>query len=234
MKSPLDGFEIKKFDELESTQQYCLDLIHRGEGESVGASLAAIQTNGQGRLGKTWYSEKGHSLTVSLIFWEYKNHPKPWLVGMGTALAVAGAVHCRISWPNDLQVGKKKVGGILTSLARTPDGDTVPVVGIGLNIGVENFPAELAERASNLESHQVHNAENLLELILAQIEALPEPNNWSDIKSIWAMFDETSGKKFTLATGEDAVGIGVGPEGELICAVEGETRSVLAAEALFG
>jgi hypothetical protein len=48
------------------------------------------------------------------------------------------------------------------------------------------------------------------------------------------LFDATPGKKYKLSSGEEAIAIGIGPDGELICSVDGETQTVLAADAIFG
>jgi hypothetical protein len=37
-----------------------------------------------------------------------------------------------------------------------------------------------------------------------------------------------------LPSGEVSTALGIGSEGQLLCSVEGESRTVLAAEAMFG
>ncbi len=63
---------------------------------------------------------------------------------------------------------------------------------------------------------------------------MPEPEHWSDLQPVWTLFDDTAGKHYRLISGEEAIAIGIGPEGELVCAVEGETTMVMAAEAILG
>lgn len=236
MRSPLDDGRLLELHETPSTQKIAVEHLALGSSEPVGIVFAHYQSAGAGRFDRGWYSERDNSLTASLIFRGYADHPMPWLVGMAVALAVAGATHTRVSWPNDLQLRGKKVGGILTTLAMDAAGRRVPVVGVGINLHVAQFPAEIADRAANIDADDLvrHQPRDVLDHILRRISLLPEPDSWASLRSIWAMFDETPGKRFQLATGETAVGIGLGPQGELICAVDGETRSVLAAEALFG
>jgi BirA family biotin operon repressor/biotin-[acetyl-CoA-carboxylase] ligase len=234
MKLPENGLEWIRLESTPSTQTHAVDLV--GQGAKVCVVIGLRQEAGQGRHGRVWYSEEGNSLTASIIFWEYADHPKPWLIGMNFALAVAGATHCRISWPNDLRLFKKKVGGVLTTLATDPQGRKIPVVGIGLNLHVEQFPEEIQDIAGNIDTPAgvKHEPEDMLREIFSRAQMLPEPSSWTDLKSIWSMYDETAGKIFKLPTGEIGIGIGVGPDGELICAVEGETTSVMAADAFFG
>jgi len=234
MKLPESGREWVRLESTPSTQNHAVELV--GQGTQVDVVITQRQEAGQGRHGRVWYSEEGNSLTASLIFWDYADHPKPWLIGMNLALAVAGAAHCRISWPNDLRFLKKKVGGILTTLATDPQGRKIPVVGLGLNLHVQDFPEELVDIAGNIDTTAAakHEPEQMLKEIFERARMLPEPSSWTDLKAIWTMYDETAGKVFKLPNGEIAIGIGVGPDGELICAVEGETTSVMAADAFFG
>ncbi|MBL8087653.1 MAG: biotin--[acetyl-CoA-carboxylase] ligase [Chthonomonas sp.] len=236
MKSPLASGVWIELDEVESTQVAAKAHVASGEEPKVGVLFAHHQTAGVGRFEREWYSERGHSMTASLIFWDYADHPKGWLIGMNLALAVAGAVHCRVSWPNDLLLGGKKVGGVLTHMVEDPKGRRVPVIGIGLNLGVLDFPGDLSGRAGNVEmgSGDRFDPKHVCEEILERVSLLPEPNEWHDLKSVWSRFDETAGKRYTLPDGQVAIGIGIGPQGELICSLEGETTSVLAADAIFG
>lgn len=232
MKSPLQSGTIQEHVELASTQTQANDLVALGQSAGIGAVLAHQQTQGFGRFNRDWHSRQGESLTLSLIFHDYANHPKPWLIGMAVGLAAAGASHARISWPNDLVLSGKKVGGLITHVIKNPDGALIPVVGLGLNLAVKEFPEALQHRAANIPGHK--QPQEILAALDQQLQLLPEPNNWSDLKTIWSMFDDTPGKKYKLPNGDLADAIGIGPDGELLCAVDGETMSVLAAEAWFG
>ena len=110
----------------------------------------------------------------------------------------------------------------------------VPVVGIGLNLNVVEFPADLTH-ATSLAIHRPgsYDAKTVAKAILTRLEDLPEPEHWADIQPIWSLFDDTPGKKFRLISGQEALAIGIGPEGELVCAVDGETTMVMAAEAVL-
>lgn len=150
---------------------------------------------------------------------------------MAVAAAVAAAVHVRLQWPNDLILDGRKVGGILTELV-----DGIPIVGVGLNLNQTEFPAEFAEKAISLAMHRksTYDPKRICSLILERISLLPEPTSWDELKAVWMLFDSTPGKKYTLPDGSVAVAIAIGPEGELIAAVDGETTNVLAADAIFG
>ncbi len=236
MKSPLDSGPWVAFDEVRSTQDVGEAWVQGEiEGPLPGVIYAHEQTHGRGRFDRVWLSQPGDSLTMSLIFKDYANHPRPWLIGMAVALAAAGCLHCQVQWPNDLVIQKRKLAGILTNVVDSPTLGLVPVVGVGINLNQKSFPAEIASFATSfyVERGHVSDPETVAKDIIARLANLPEPNEWSDLADVWALFDDTPGKRYVLPTGEAAVAIAVGPDGQLLCAVEGETRQVMAADAFF-
>ena len=223
-----------RFEEVDSTQTLACEEVRRDS--SVGVVVAGAQTKGRGRFGREWLSESGTSLSMSMIVSGYPDHAAPYLIGMGLAIAAAGAIHTKIQWPNDVVLHGRKVGGILTEVVLDPNGHRVAIVGIGLNLNQSSFPSEIADRATSLkmEFGIVSEAGAVAEQILARVEALPEPSDWPALADIWAVFDSTPGKAYVLPSGEKAIAIGVGSSGELLCSVNGESRTVLAADAILG
>lgn len=233
MRSPLASSILVEYDQVESTQDLAIADVK--DGGSAGVILAFDQTKGRGRFDREWISHPGESLTMSLIFREYADHPKPHLIGMAMAIAAAGAIHSQIRWPNDLTIHQRKVGGILTELISDPSGRLIPVVGIGINLNQTTFPPEIADLATSvhLQTHRVYDPREMASAIINRMATLPEPNNWTDLAIPWSLFDDTPGKRYKLFSGEEGTALSVGGEGQLLCAVDGETVAVLAAEALF-
>lgn len=212
-------------DRVESTQ----DLIVQPEFAGVDVLIAQEQTGGRGRLQRAWYSgSAGDSLAMSIAFVAFAGHPKPWLIGMACAVAAASAVHAHLQWPNDLVLDGKKLGGILTEIV-----GGIPIVGIGINLNQTEFPVEIAGIATSLAIHRPaqYDTEAVARSIWERLARMPEPRSWGDIQPIWNLFDETKGKPYRLPDGREGVAIGIGPEGELLVSVEGETERVLAADA---
>ncbi|HKQ59732.1 MAG TPA: biotin--[acetyl-CoA-carboxylase] ligase, partial [Candidatus Polarisedimenticolaceae bacterium] len=119
---------------------------------------AAAQTSGRGRLGRSWHSPPGLGVYVSVVL--RPGVPLEQIPRFTIAAAVAAAEACRatagceiaVQWPNDLVAAGRKLGGILGEL-RAPAGSAPELVlGAGINVlhGVEDFPPELAERATSL------------------------------------------------------------------------------------
>jgi len=115
--------------------------------------IAAEQTRGRGRRGAVWHSPAGTGLWMSVVLpGPAPSLHVPLLVGLAVAEAIQdaeAAVRVGIEWPNDLVVGRRKLGGILC------EGVAAAVVaGIGINVRAlqGGFPPSLADRATSLES----------------------------------------------------------------------------------
>jgi len=219
--------------EVGSTQTLAAKLLMAGS--APGLIVADLQTEGRGRFGRSWFSAPGESLCMSLIFHDYANHPKPWLIGMASAIAAAGAIRSQLQWPNDLTIGGRKTGGLLTEMLPDAAGRKIPVVGIGINLLQETFPDEIRERATSVKLARgvSLDREAIVTDILERLKRLPEPDAWPSLQPAWQCFDDTPGKRYRLPDGQVAVALGIGPEGELIGSLEGETVTIMAAEAFF-
>ncbi|MBX3097135.1 MAG: biotin--[acetyl-CoA-carboxylase] ligase [Fimbriimonadaceae bacterium] len=227
--------ELEVLDRVDSTQ---LEMGRRllSGGPVPGAILALDQTKGKGRFGREWISRPGDSMTMSLALTADHNHPAPWFLGMAVACVAAGILHAQLQWPNDLVIRGKKVGGILTELLPDNKGRRIPVIGIGLNLNQSEFPDEIRSRATSILIERGHTSSvyDVARDLLSRMSTMPDTNTWSELRPIWMMFDATHGKPYRLPNGSDAIAIGLGPGGELIASVDGETVTVLAADAIFG
>lgn len=114
-----------------------------GQGALEGtAVIAAVQTRGRGRRGRTWHSPDG-GLWLSVVL-RPTLPPELWpLVGMAVAVGTAAAieevaqVQARVKWPNDVMAGERKLGGVLVEVR-----GSAAVAGLGINANVS--PADLA------------------------------------------------------------------------------------------
>ncbi len=230
MKSPIETGNWLILEEAESTQD--LAALALAKSAPHAAILAHRQTAGRGRLGRAWLSEPGASLTLSLLFRAYADHPAPHLVGMAVALAAAELFDLELQWPNDLVSGQRKVGGMLTELFPDAEGRKVPVVGLGLNLNQTVFPEAIAGRAASLRQlrGETHEPESAARRLMARLESTPEPDSWAYLEPRWTARDRTAGKRFLLPSGLTVTATGIGPEGQL----RYEGGEALAAESLLG
>lgn len=141
-----------------------------GNGAPHGTIVTATeQTAGRGRQGRSWLAAAGEALLLSVVVRDLQ--PRHALAPMMAALAVceavetvsAGPAECTIKWPNDVWLERRKVSGILVE-ARPAAGWAI--VGIGLNTGVREFPAEIADIAASLD---LPSPERALDPLLAAL-----------------------------------------------------------------
>ena len=123
---------------------------------------ADFQTAGRGRLDHKWHSPPGANVIMSAVLSVKGLSPEqvstlPLVVGLavarglspfvsrGQSLGSQGSVPM-LKWPNDVLIGGRKVAGILCEL----DGEKV-IAGIGINVKLQKFPAEIEKTAISLE-----------------------------------------------------------------------------------
>jgi len=101
--------------------------------------IAGEQTEGRGRMKRTWLSPKGN-IAFSVVLYPEVSY-LPFLVVIA-ALAVARSIEeitglkTMIKWPNDILIGKKKAGGILIENEVKRKKVLYAIVGIGINTEV--------------------------------------------------------------------------------------------------
>jgi BirA family biotin operon repressor/biotin-[acetyl-CoA-carboxylase] ligase len=119
---------------------------------------ADFQSSGRGRLDHRWLSPSGVNLLMSAVLDVKELEPQqvatlPLAVGFALVKALPREIRgerVMLKWPNDVLIGPRKVAGILCER----HGDNV-IVGIGINVKAQEFPPEIASRATFLGSPSV-------------------------------------------------------------------------------
>ncbi len=159
LQTTLIGQSIHCLDTVDSTNSYAGSLAEAGAADGT-VVLAEEQTQGRGRLDRTWHSVPGLGLWMSIIVRPKiaaANAPGLSLV-TGLALAVTIEEQLQISaklkWPNDCLLSGQKVAGILLDLTTSQKQVNYVVVGVGINVrhGILDFPPDLQETATSLVS----------------------------------------------------------------------------------
>lgn len=136
-----------RFDEVTgSTQRTALELAEAGAPEWT-LVAAGHQTEGRGRLGRSWHDEPGQALMFSLVL---RPDLTPERGGLLTLLAGwAMATACRevgrdvfCKWPNDLLLDERKVGGILAE--SVVEGERFAHVALGVGVNLRSAPPDVA------------------------------------------------------------------------------------------
>ena len=136
-----------------STNELLRELAERGAPDRT-LLVASHQTAGRGRRGREFLSPPGTGVYFSLLL--RPGFERPASVTATAAVAAANAVEAvsqaraSIKWVNDVLVGGRKVCGILTEGAFTPDGRPAwQIVGVGFNVCPPDggFPASIRDTA---------------------------------------------------------------------------------------
>ncbi len=156
---PPDGWTVRRFASIDSTNRWLLDEARGGASAGL-VAVADHQDAGRGRRGRTWEDEPGASLLVSVLLRPVdlpveRIHVLTMAAGVAIAEAVEATtgVVARLKWPNDLVVSDRKLAGLLAEvdLGATGARGIAPavVVGIGCNVAQQSFPADLADTATS-------------------------------------------------------------------------------------
>ncbi len=172
------GKVVLHFPQLNSTNLYAVDYLAKTKPAEGTVISTDAQSAGRGQIGRSWYSEPGQNLQLSIIL-----YPR-WLVAreqfalsQAIGLAVANTVselsgvEALVKWPNDIYVGKEKIAGILIQNSLAGAQLQWSVVGVGLNVNQASFPADIPNPTSlQLIAGCSFELSTVQELLFARIE----------------------------------------------------------------
>lgn len=165
----IHDWQVRRCGTVESTQREAAEL------PAWHAVLAREQTGGRGQYERTFTSDPGGFYLTAVL--PYDGDSARW---RGFALAVGWAVQkqlraagveaVRLRWPNDLMIGRRKVGGILVEQGQRH----TLLVGLGLNVRNEPWRldptlGEIAGRLGDQPGGHFGDPERLLEPMLAAL-----------------------------------------------------------------
>jgi BirA family biotin operon repressor/biotin-[acetyl-CoA-carboxylase] ligase len=159
LNSALDGSlfarKLHYVPEIGSTNTLAMQAATAGVEEGT-VIFADQQTSGRGRNGRSWHSESGTAILVSIVM-RPKIAPAQslWLslmagVAVHDAILRSCGMECDLRWPNDLLLSRKKVCGILTEISADHEQLRFAVIGVGINVNQPSFPREIAALATSL------------------------------------------------------------------------------------
>ena len=140
----------------DSTNRVAMEMAENG-GPHGTVVVADAQTAGRGQRGRRWVSPAGKNLYVSLLLRPSVPPVDATRLALVAGVALADAVEAvgvpaSLKWPNDLYCGGRKAAGILAEMASDADGVRHIVIGVGLNVNMEedDFPPDLRDVATSL------------------------------------------------------------------------------------
>lgn len=169
------GHPLTFYEELGSTNLQAKLDAEKGACQGT-LVVADMQTAGRGRRGRAWSSPKGTNVYFTLILKPDYNPNLTSMVTLVMGLAVAEGIRqtcgvkAGIKWPNDIVVNGKKVCGILAEMSMERDFIHYVVIGVGINVGLQEFDPEIADKAASLCQecgHTVSRAELIVNVMRA-------------------------------------------------------------------
>lgn len=170
-------FGVLKLEATDSTNSHARREIGAGRLSGRGLVMAGIQTRGRGRGENLWHSDR------PLGFWATLYHPDSasdlFLPVARAAVSAAEVLRAHgaaasLKWPNDLLVGRKKIGGILSE--KTEDH---VLIGLGINLlqSAGDFPVGLSLAATSLfmETGRTLSPDSFLEAFLTDYLCRNDP-----------------------------------------------------------
>lgn len=161
---------------IDSTNNFAKEIASNVPDGTV--IIAEEQTAGRGRLGRSWISQKGCGIWMSIILKPNLQPKEAINLTQVAAISVVKAieevfhVESKIKWPNDIILNNKKVCGILTEMSSEIDKINYVIIGIGVNVNCDNFPEELKGKATSLylETNSKVDRKKLTASILNNLE----------------------------------------------------------------
>jgi BirA family biotin operon repressor/biotin-[acetyl-CoA-carboxylase] ligase len=230
------GFRMDFREKTGSTNDDVRSAANAGAAKGL-VIVAGKQESGRGRRGAAWVCPPGEGLAFSVLLRPRENKALWPRLSLAAGLAVAEAIErlgplAEVKWPNDVWVGGRKIAGILVEA-----GEDFVVVGIGINVGVKEFPAELADSATSL-ALECGEAPELSAVLLLVLERLQV---WS--AKIGGGFEELlrgfrvrcalTGKAVRLLAADGALSgtvAGIGDGGELLVETPNGVRRLVQAD----
>ena len=130
--------DISYLDKVKSTNDYSINLIKKNIS-TEGIVVSDIQTNGRGRYGNNWVSNKGN--VFCSLYKKVKNHKDIYDAQFNSLSLIVKFLKksginkkkIKIKQPNDILIDNKKICGILVESTKYKK-NLYLIIGIGLNL----------------------------------------------------------------------------------------------------
>lgn len=200
--------------------------------------LAERQSAGRGRRGRQWVSPFAENVYYSLVLRIEGGMRQLEGLSLVVGLAVMqvlrdlGVVKAGLKWPNDVLVGERKIAGILLELVGDPADVCHVVIGIGINVNMQENDSVTQQWTSIRHETGSHLDRNVL---IAQLNRQLDSElqrhaaqGFGAFKEAWEQANLWQGKAVSLIAGVqtiDGIVMGVDDQGGLRLSVDGVEKS---------
>jgi BirA family biotin operon repressor/biotin-[acetyl-CoA-carboxylase] ligase len=196
--------------------------------------VADAQTKGRGRLQRAWHSPAGSNIYTTIILRPKMDAARTPQISILAGVAVAEVLesYCpgrvKVKWPNDILIDGKKVCGILSQAKAEVNKVDFIILGIGINVNINQFPDEISNIATSLamETGKIISRQ---QLIISLYENMTKwykqllKDGFSQIKEKWLSLSQMIGQKVQVIFQEEVISgkaIDLDNDGSLILIAE--------------
>ncbi len=227
------------FSEIDSTNQFLLDLSDSGKAAYSSVCVAERQTAGRGRRGRRWISPFAKNIYCSVLL----RFNKPLVELEGLSLVVGLSIlkaleemsysNIQLKWPNDLLHENKKLAGILLEVRGDLTDFCDVVIGFGINVNMALEDAREIDQAwtdlSSISSSSLDRnflVASILNNLAVDIDEF-EHRGFVSFQARWNEKDAYLSKEVVIVAGKDrleGISKGVSETGALILQLGSEDR----------
>ena len=239
------GRKIIRYESVTSTNEVLKELALDGV-EPGTVVVSGIQTEGRGRMSRTWESPEG-GLWLSVLLDATSEIEQetlgiiPLMAGCAavSAISLLTGLNARVKWPNDVLIKGRKVCGILGEMVKVEERQ-LAIIGMGLNV---NNPVQEDYEFSQVSTSIVEelgdkaSIDELEAAILEELEvraALLAKGEFHSIIEEWRGLSDTLGKRVRIKIQtEDIEGLArdIDENGSLLVEMgDGEVEKVMAGD----
>lgn len=200
-----DDIPVYFYDQIDSTNTVASELAAEGTASHGTVVFARHQTQGRGRLGRSFASPDDSGIYMSIIL--EPDSANPVRITTAAAVAVCKAIETicdirpEIKWVNDIYINNKKVCGILAEGINDHNTGHLShiVLGIGINCKADAIPAELAAIAGAIEGD--YSINQLAAEVYNQMMRLTGDINAAEFIEYYRRHSMVLGKNITVHKG---------------------------------
>jgi BirA family biotin operon repressor/biotin-[acetyl-CoA-carboxylase] ligase len=204
-------------EEVDSTNTLAKELADAGATHGT-LVFAGQQTAGRGRRGRSWLGLPGQQVFLSIILRPALPVSRVFELTLTAAVALADAfsdlgVTPEIKWPNDIEVGGRKIAGILCESAIDGAGQLrYAILGVGANAegALADIPPEIADRATSVEAvtGRSGQAPVLIAALSRRLEEWLQHSDLTPVLKAWKQRSTTLGSEVrVLVDGQTITGV---------------------------
>ena len=238
--------QIEICESIDSTNTHLMQIARN---HTIGnrACMAELQSSGKGRNGRKWFGSFASNIALSVL-WRFDALPSG-LSGLSLVTGIAvcracssqGINNTKLKWPNDIYWNNRKLGGILIEIQGEPWGPCNVIIGIGLNIKLnEEVGADIDQPwvdCSEILQDKTPSRNKISAAVLSELATAMQQFQHDGFEPFipeWQKYDVLQGQPISVHLPdktEEGMAVGINNDGALLVEINGKTKPVYSGDA---